>query len=152
MSRSSNFPERPTKGSPARSSSRPGPSPTKSRSAAGLPTPNTTCVRPAANGHRVQVDAATRSRSSASASDTVAGAVQQDPRHARPDAADHLVADRPEEPRPVFRGDRLLTLRAEEHHLVAGPHGSIVAAVDHYLVHRDHAGQWATDATDQHLI
>ena len=37
----SNFPARPTKGSPWASSSRPGPSPTKTRSALGLPSPKT---------------------------------------------------------------------------------------------------------------
>src|SRR5579863_5732482 len=64
MSLSRSFPERPTKGSPARSSSRPGPSPTNMRSADGLPTPKTTCVRPEAKPQRVQVDAsvATASR------------------------------------------------------------------------------------------
>src|SRR5580704_9089488 len=58
----SNCPARPTNGSPLRSSSAPGASPTMSQSACGLPTPNTVCVRVALKPHRVQ--AATRARSS----------------------------------------------------------------------------------------
>src|SRR5271167_941515 len=101
MRRSSSLPERPTKGSPARSSSRPGPSPTNSRSAVGAPTPKTTWVRPFANGQSVQVDALTRSRSSASTLAPVSGtgligAVDHNAGHARSDAAHHLVADRPD--------------------------------------------------------
>src|ERR1700722_10164388 len=115
MRRSSSLPERPTKGSPARSSSRPGPSPTKSRSAVGEPTPNTTWVRPLANGHRVHVEAATRSRSRASTSDTGhIGTVQHNARHARPDAAHHLVADRPRHGGPVIGRDLLVALAAEQ--------------------------------------
>src|SRR5262245_1100141 len=41
----SNWPALPTKGSPCRSSSAPGASPTKTILACGLPTPNTVCVR-----------------------------------------------------------------------------------------------------------
>src|SRR5271165_5333524 len=42
----SNWPARPTKGSPCTSSSAPGPSPTNIKSAQGLPTPKTICLRP----------------------------------------------------------------------------------------------------------
>ncbi len=57
----SNWPARPTNGSPWRSSSAPGASPITSHSARVLPTPNTVCVRVL---HRSQaVQAATRSRS-----------------------------------------------------------------------------------------
>src|SRR5580658_9030772 len=115
MRRSRSLPERPTKGSPARSSSRPGPSPTKSRSAVGEPTPKTTCVRPFASGQSVQVDAVTRNRSSASTLARVSGtglmgAVDDDAGHARPDAAHHLVADRPHQDGPVVGRDDLVTL------------------------------------------
>src|SRR5277367_1777523 len=122
MRRSSNLPERPTKGSPARSSSRPGPSPTKSRSAVGEPTPNTTWVRPLANGQSVHVDAATRSRSRASTSDTGhVGTVQHNPWHAGPDAAHDLIADRPRHGGPVVRRDLLVALPPEQHDLIARP-------------------------------
>src|SRR4051794_14802286 len=55
---SSSFPAWPTKGRPCLSSWKPGASPTKSRSAAGLPAPKTTCVRPAARRQRVHAAAA----------------------------------------------------------------------------------------------
>ena len=58
----SSRPARPTNGSPVRSSCSPGASPTKSRSAVGSPTPNTTWVRVAASGHLVH-ESASRSRS-----------------------------------------------------------------------------------------
>src|ERR1700743_2783554 len=58
----SNCPARPTNGSPLRSSSAPGASPTMSQSAVGLPTPNTVWVRVALKLQRVH--AATRARSS----------------------------------------------------------------------------------------
>ena len=58
----SSCPARPTKGSPRRSSSAPGASPTMSQSACRLPTPNTVCVRVALKGQRVH--AATRALSS----------------------------------------------------------------------------------------
>jgi hypothetical protein len=60
-SRSRSLPERPTNGRPCLSSSAPGPSPTKRRSASGRPIPNTTWVRPAASGQRVHVEASTAS-------------------------------------------------------------------------------------------
>src|ERR1700722_10485544 len=65
MARSIEFkscPARPTKGSPWRSSSAPGASPTMSHSAFWFPTPNTVCVRVLQSVQRVQ--AATRARSS----------------------------------------------------------------------------------------
>src|ERR1700691_1505733 len=116
MRRSRSLPERPTKGLAARSSSRPGPSPTRSRSAVGEPTPKTTWVRPFAKGQSVQVDAVTRSRSSAS---TLApalgiGAVDHNARHAWSDAAHHLVADRPHHGGPIIRRDGLVTLPSEQ--------------------------------------
>ena len=46
------LPAAPTNGSPCKSSFLPGASPTISTRAEGLPTPNTVCVRPSANGHR----------------------------------------------------------------------------------------------------
>ncbi len=58
----SSWPARPTKGSPWRSSSAPGASPTMSHCACMLPTPNTVCVRVVLSEQRVQ--AATRARSS----------------------------------------------------------------------------------------
>src|ERR1700722_9964538 len=141
MRRSSSLPERPTKGSPARSSSRPGPSPTKSRSAVGEPTPNTTWVRPLANGHSVHVDAVTRSRSRASTSGTGdIGAVQHKARHARPDAAHPPEAERPRHGRPVVRRDLLVALPPEQHDLVTGPDRLVVATVDHQLIHRHRSG------------
>src|ERR1700733_14176490 len=60
MRRSRSFPERPTKGSPARSSSRPGPSPMNMRSAVVSPTPKTTWVRVSARTQRVQPRASVR--------------------------------------------------------------------------------------------
>ena len=54
MRRVSSWPARPTNGMPWRSSSAPGPSPTKTRSACGAPTPKTTWVRVSASGHLVQ--------------------------------------------------------------------------------------------------
>ncbi len=57
----SSFPARPTNGSPVRSSSALGPSPTNIRLACSSPVPNTTCVRPAARGHRVHARASSRS-------------------------------------------------------------------------------------------
>ena len=63
MSCVSSLPARPTNGSPCRSSCSPGPSPTNSRSASARPTPNTTCVRPAASLHSVHVDAASAATS-----------------------------------------------------------------------------------------
>src|ERR1700728_1875657 len=134
MRRSSSLPERPTKGWPARSSSRLGPSPTNSRSAVGEPTPKTTCVRPFASGQSVQVDAVTRSRSSAStlSGTGLIGAVDHNARHARPDAAHHLVADRPDHGGPVVRRDDLVTLPSEQHHLVARLDRAALAAVDDY--------------------
>src|ERR1700722_7749501 len=156
MRRSSSLPERPTKGSPARSSSRPGPSPTKSRSAVGEPTPKTTCVRPFARAQSVHVDAVTRSRSSASTSSALSGtgligAVDDDARHARPDAAHHLVADRPHHGGPVIRRDDLLTLPSEQHHLVARLDRAVLAAVDDDLVHRHRTGQGTAPAADEDL-
>ena len=49
--RSSSCPDRPTKGRPWRSSSRPGPSPMTMRPAWGSPSPKTTVVRPLARAH-----------------------------------------------------------------------------------------------------
>ena len=141
-SRSSSLPERPTKGSPWRSSSRPGASPTNMRSASGSPTPNTTWVRPAESGHRVHAGA-----SAASSARSVArwppphGTAHPRPRPAGgarsgspaadspvrrrgtrgADAAQHLVGDGAEEPGPLVGGDLLVALAAEEHHLVARP-------------------------------
>src|SRR6266542_6095347 len=54
MNRSRSFPDRPTNGSPCRSSCSPGPSPTNIRSAFGSPTPKTTLVRPCESGQRTQ--------------------------------------------------------------------------------------------------
>ena len=56
--RSSNCPERPTKGSPRMSSSCPGPSPTISRSASRLPTPGTFWVQFCARSQSVQASIA----------------------------------------------------------------------------------------------
>ena len=57
----SSWPARPTKGSPCRSSSSPGASPTNMMRASGLPTPKTTCVRRAARcGHFWQTARARR--------------------------------------------------------------------------------------------
>src|SRR5271167_3316762 len=64
MSLSSNWPDRPTNGSPARSSSRPGPSPTNISRAASSPTPNTTWVRPDASAQRVHPRASARTSAS----------------------------------------------------------------------------------------
>src|ERR1700735_4504488 len=151
--RSRSLPERPTNGSPARSSSRPGPSPTNSTSASGLPTPNTTWVRPSASGHLVQVEVVTRSRSRATASLTgIVGTVDQDARHAWPDTANHLVADRAQQVRPVVRRDRLVAPAADQDDLVAGPHRVVGTAIDHDLVHRHHAGQRAAHTADQHVV
>src|SRR3984957_13618019 len=152
MRRSRSLPDRPTKGSPARSSSRPGPSPTKSRSAVGEPTPKTTWVRPFAKGQSMHVDAVTRSRSSAS---TLApalhiGAVDDDAGHPRSHAAHHLVADRPHHGGPIIRRDDLAALPAEHAHLAARPDRG-VAAIDHDLVHRHRASERAPHATDEHL-
>ena len=40
-------------------------------------------------------------------------------RRARQDGADHLVADRADPPGDVVGGDRVIALRADQHHLVA---------------------------------
>src|SRR5215207_322784 len=57
----SNWPALPTKGSPARSSSAPGASPTNINSASGLPTPKTTWVRELTNfGQSAQGSTAAR--------------------------------------------------------------------------------------------
>ena len=53
-SRSSSLPAWPTNGKPCLSSWKPGASPTNIRSAAGLPTPKTTCVLVSASRQRVQ--------------------------------------------------------------------------------------------------
>src|SRR5215211_1327905 len=53
---SSSFPAWPTNGSPCLSSWKPGASPTNIRSASGLPTPKTTCVRLWARRQRVQTE------------------------------------------------------------------------------------------------
>ncbi len=59
----SSCPAFPTNGSPCKSSSSPGASPTNISSASGLPTPKTTCVRVAARcGHRVQTKRGTAHR------------------------------------------------------------------------------------------
>src|SRR5579884_590037 len=52
---------------------------------------------------------------------------------------DHLVADGSEEPGPVLRRHRFVALPADEHDLVADGHVGARAAVDHELVHGDHA-------------
>src|SRR3954447_7258286 len=52
---SSSLPAWPTNGTPCLSSWKPGASPTNIRSARGLPAPKTTCVRPCASLHRVQL-------------------------------------------------------------------------------------------------
>src|SRR5258707_941106 len=56
--RLSNSPAAPTNGSPCRSSSAPGPSPTNISSAAGLPEPNTPFARPSLSRQRAQPAAA----------------------------------------------------------------------------------------------
>ena len=58
---SSSWPAAPTKGSPRRSSSAPGASPTTSQSARCGPTPNTPWVRVRCSGHRVQRSTSSRS-------------------------------------------------------------------------------------------
>src|SRR4051812_24996586 len=63
---SSSFPAWPTKGTPCLSSWKPGASPTNIRSARGLPAPNTTCVRPCASLHFVQLAVAAAYSSSVS--------------------------------------------------------------------------------------
>src|SRR6202521_1180000 len=177
MSRSSSLPERPTNGSPWRSSSRPGASPTNTRSASGAPTPNTTWVRCPANGHRTQTAAcrASSARSFAGATAawycpscvprpgparTGAGSDRGRPPapgdhtgHPGPDVAQALVGDGAEQVGPLGGGDGLVPLPAEEHHLVPHLHrvGPDRSAVDDDLVHGDHAGQGAADPPDQHL-
>ena len=78
-SRSSSWPDRPTNGSPRRSSSRPGASPTNMRSASGSPTPNTTWVRVAASGHRVH-PAASAASSASRVPGAIGGIVSSGPR------------------------------------------------------------------------
>src|SRR5580700_6222692 len=62
----SNFPARPTNGSPCISSSRPGPSPTKTSFAFGLPSAKTILFRPLCSLHRVQSPMSSRIFSSES--------------------------------------------------------------------------------------
>ena len=62
--RSSNWPEGPTKGLPARSSSAPGPSPTSISPASGLPSANTRLVAVAASGQPSKPARAARSSAS----------------------------------------------------------------------------------------
>ena len=52
---------------------------------------------------------------------------------------------------PLGRGERLGTLLADEHHLVADGHVVVGTAVHHDLVHGDHPRQRAAPAADQHL-
>src|ERR1051325_9188302 len=66
----SNWPARPTNGPPFRPSCSPGPSPTNINSASARPTPNTTCVRPAASLHCEQSCAAAATSSSVANMDT----------------------------------------------------------------------------------
>ena len=73
-------------------------------------------------------------------------------RHARADAAHHLVADRPRHGRPVVRRDLLVALPPEQHDLVARPDRVVVAAVDDDLVHRHRPGQGPAHAADEHLV
>ena len=75
----SSCPARPTKGSPRRSSSRPGASPTKTSSALGLPTPNTKFVRPGCSLQRVQSPIAARSWGRSAAARTAAGVSRSKP-------------------------------------------------------------------------
>jgi len=56
-------PASPTKGSPCRSSSRPGPSPTKTNLACGFPDPKTICVRVECNLHLRQSPSSSRTAS-----------------------------------------------------------------------------------------
>ena len=76
----SNFPARPTNGRPCASSSRPGPSPTKTRSPSRLPSPNTILFRVLCSLHRVQspkspgFSAASRSRLSTPSKSETTGA------------------------------------------------------------------------------
>ena len=63
----SSWPLRPTKGSPCRSSSRPGASPMRTRSASGLPAPKTVCLRPSCSGQAVQGRTSSRSAARAAA-------------------------------------------------------------------------------------
>ena len=86
-SRSSSWPDRPTNGSPRRSSSRPGASPTNIRSASGSPTPKTTWVRVAANGQRVHPAASAASSASRDPGATAASYCRSPPGPVRPTAS-----------------------------------------------------------------
>src|SRR4051812_38700419 len=116
MTLSRNLPDLPTKGSPWRSSCSPGPSPTKTRSASGLPTPNTTWVRPLDRGQRAHTRAC-------SCCSTRVGTPQEYPRvislhvdawHPGADAADDLVGDGVELVGPLLGGDLLGALPADQ--------------------------------------
>src|ERR1700690_3728278 len=57
------------------------------------------------------------------------------PLYPRHDAGGHVVVDRPPAPSQVVGADRLVTLAAQQHGLVAHAHAGHVAHADHYLVH-----------------
>ena len=158
MSRSSSLPERPTNGSPARSSSRPGTladeeqvgcrdRPHRRRPGSAPRPAGSGCSVDAVDAQRLQDVGAGITRP-----ERRVGAVDQDPGHARADATHHLVADRPQHGRPVVGRDDLVALAAEEHDLVAGAHRVVVAAVDDDLVHGHHAGQRPARPADEDLV
>src|ERR1039458_2500392 len=141
MSRSSSWPDRPTNGSPRRSSSRPGPSPTTSSPLDVPPVPKTTVVRDSLSRHAVH-DAASAASAASVASPIariVPGSLDGQLGDPRLDPAEHLPADRPERTRPVVGGDDLVALSAEQDDLVADRH-VVAGTVDEQLVHGDDAG------------
>src|SRR3954453_20692651 len=109
--RSSSLPERPTNGRACRSSSAPGPSPTNSSLAVGLPVPNTTWVRVVARPQRTHVlaSSATAARSDIPPrlrppdhpADVAAGDATGDPAH-------DLVGDGAEALGPLLGADARL--------------------------------------------
>src|SRR5271168_4579140 len=78
------------------------------------------------------------------------GRVDRNPGNSGSDAAQDLVTDGAERLGPFISRDLFVPLSTQQHHLVTWAHRVVISAVDHDLVHGDHAGQRTASSTDEH--